>query len=131
MASTSSTQRINLAGSNRPRRPMHPARKRLFAAALLVMIGSWLPWVYVGGEPFAGHLGPGLWSFYAGVLGLAAVLMPWRRISGGHAAVMAAACLALPAWQLGHLVSLVGFAGWMPGPAAPSSRFLSASTPSP
>lgn len=83
---------------------------------VLVLLGSFLPWIYVGGVAQSGALGPGLWTFYAGILGLAAVLMPWRRISGGHALVMAGTCLALPAWQLTHLYGQVGFGGWSPGP---------------
>lgn len=109
-------RRINLAGSDRPRPAWHPARKRLIIAVLLVMVGSFLPWLYAAGEAQSGALGPGLWSFYAAMLGLAALMMPWRRVSGGHAAVMAAICLALPVWQLVHVFGLVGFGGWMPGP---------------
>jgi hypothetical protein len=108
--------RINLAASNRPRRPMHPARRRLILGVLLVMIGSFLPWLYVAGAPKSGALGPGLWTFYAGMLGLAGVLLPYRRIGGGHAAVMAAVCLVIPVWQIGRVLTTVGLGGWSPGP---------------
>jgi hypothetical protein len=108
--------RINLAASDRPRRPMHPARKRLILGVLLVMVGSFLPWFYVAGIPQSGALGPGLWTFYGAMLGLAGVLLPFHRINGGHAAVMAGICLAIPAWQLVRLIGEVGFQGWMPGP---------------
>ncbi len=108
--------RINLAASNRPRRPMHPARKRLILGVLLVMIGSFLPWFYVGGVPQSGALGPGLWTFYGSMLGLAGVLLPFHRINGWHAVAMAGLCLFIPAWQLARLLSQVGFSGWMPGP---------------
>lgn len=94
---------------------MHPARRRLIMGVVLVLLGSFLPWIYVIGVPKSGALGPGLWTFYAGTLGLAAVLMPWRRVAGGHAAVMAAVCLALPLWQIVHAIQF-GFGGWMPGP---------------
>lgn len=111
-----SSRRINLAGSDRPRRAWHPARKRLIAAVVLVMLGSFLPWLYAVGQAQSGALGPGLWSFYGAMLGIAAILLPWRRVGAGHAAVMAAICLGLPAWQLVHVIGLVGFSGWMPGP---------------
>ncbi len=83
---------------------------------VLVMIGSFLPWLYVGDVAKSGALGPGLWTFYASMLGLAGVLLPFHRIGGAHAAVMAGVALALPAWQIVHIVGLVGFDGWMPGP---------------
>lgn len=108
--------RVSLGGSSRPRRPMHPARRRLILAMVLVMVGSFLPWLYVGGIARSGAFGPGLWTFYASMLGLAAVMLPFHRIGGVHAAVMAAVCLAIPAWQVVHVISLVGFSGWMPGP---------------
>lgn len=116
MTPSASSSRLNLAGSDRPRARWHPARKRLILGVLLVTVGSFLPWVYAVGIPKSGALGPGLWSFYGAMLGVAALMMPWRRISGGHAAVMAAICLGLPVWQLVHAINLVGFSGWMPGP---------------
>ena len=117
MATTpAADRRTSLVGSDRVRRPMRPGRKRLVLAVVLVMIGSFLPWIYVAGVPKSGILGPGLWTFYASMLGLAGVLLPFRRVGAGHAAAMAAAALALPLWQLGHTLRLVGFGGWLPGP---------------
>ena len=95
---------------------MHPARRKLILAMVLVMVGSFLPWLYVGGIAKSGALGPGLWTFYASMLGLAGVLLPFHRVGGVHAAVMAAAALGVPAWQIVHVVNLVGIGGWMPGP---------------
>lgn len=108
--------RINLAASNRPRRPMHPGRKRLVLGVLLVMIGSFLPWLYVGGVPQSGALGPGLWTFYGSMLGLAGVLLPFHKINGWHAAAMAGFCLVIPVWQVVHIMGQVGISGWTPGP---------------
>lgn len=95
---------------------MHPGRKRLIFAVLLVMIGSFLPWLLVGSLSVSGARGPGLWTFYASVLGLAGVLLPFPRISGWHAVVLAAVAIGLPVWQLVHVIRLVGFGGWSPGP---------------
>jgi hypothetical protein len=95
---------------------MHPARRRLILAMVLVMVGSFLPWVYAGGIAKSGAYGPGLWTFYASMLGLAGVMLPYRRVGAAHAAVMAAVSLAIPVWQVVHLVGLVGLEGWMPGP---------------
>ncbi len=117
MATTpAADRRISLVGSNRPRRSGHPARKKLVFAVVLVVIGSFLPWIYVAGVPKSGILGPGLWTFYAAMLGVAGVLLPFRRVGAGHAAAMAAAAVAVPVWQVGHIVNLVGLGGWMPGP---------------
>ncbi|TIC89366.1 hypothetical protein E8D34_00770 [Nocardioides sp. GY 10113] len=82
----------------------------------MVMIGSFLPWLYVGGAPKSGALGPGLWTFYGAMLGLAGVLLPFRKVGAVHAGLMAAIALVVPAWQLVHVLSLVGTGGWMPGP---------------
>ena len=116
MATTPAERRISLTGSTRPRRPWHPARRKLLLAMVLVMVGSFLPWLYVGGVAKSGALGPGLWTFYAAMLGLAGVLLPFHRIGGVHAALMAAVALAVPIWQVAHVVGLVGLSGWMPGP---------------
>jgi hypothetical protein len=95
---------------------MHPARRRLILGMVLIMVGSFLPWLYVGGIAKSGAFGPGLWTFYASMLGLAAVLLPFHRIGAAHAAVMAAVALGIPVWQVAHVIGLVGFTGWMPGP---------------
>lgn len=116
MATTPADRRISLTGSTRPRRPVHPARRTLLLAMVLVIIGSFLPWVYAAGIAKSGALGPGLWTFYASMLGLAGVLLPYHRIGGVHAAIMAAVAIAVPVWQVVHVVNLVGVSGWQPGP---------------
>lgn len=116
MATTPAAPRSLLGSSRAPRRAAHPARKKLVVAVLLVMVGSFLPWIYVNGVPRSGALGPGLWTFYGSMLGLAGVLLPYRRVGAAHGAIMAAICLVLPAWQVLHVLGLVGFGGWMPGP---------------
>lgn len=108
---------VNLAGSSTPRRKVrHPARGRLIAAVVLVLVGSFLPWLYVSDIAKSGASGPGLWTFYGGMIGLAALLLPWQRVGGIHALMMAGICIGIPAWQVAHVVGLVGFSGWNPGP---------------
>ncbi|MGJ9413247.1 hypothetical protein ACHAAC_11130 [Aeromicrobium sp. CF4.19] len=92
-----------------------PARTMALVAVLLVVIGSFLPWVHTPIGNVSGGRGAGLWTAYAAFVGLAGTLMPWHRVGAGHLAVFAVVALALPAWQLLHLVNLVGFGGWMPG----------------
>ena len=82
----------------------------------LVLLGAWLPWIYTGLGSVAGVRGAGLWTMYAAVLGIAGAIIRKPRLAAVHAAALAVGAVALPAWQVVHLRSLVGFAGWMPGP---------------
>lgn len=107
------------ARSNAPARPPAvPGRKQLAGAIAMVMLGSFLPWISTAIENVSGARGPGVWTFYVAMLGLAGALLPGRlhRWAGTHAALMAGVCVALPVWQLAHVFDLVGFGGWMPGP---------------
>jgi hypothetical protein len=79
-------------------------------------LGAFLPWVYTGLGSVSGARGAGLWVFYAATLGLAGALVPLRRLAAVQAVVLAAVAIALPLWQVGHLLSLVGLQGWLPGP---------------
>lgn len=106
---TSSTVRPAVRRGGRPGR-------RLLGAALMVLVGAWLPWIYTGLGSVAGVRGAGLWTMYAAVLGLAGALIKRQRLAAVHAGALAVIAVALPAWQLAHLLSLVGFSGWMPGP---------------
>ncbi|GAB2728345.1 hypothetical protein GCM10027273_03980 [Nocardioides pakistanensis] len=81
----------------------------------MVLVGAFLPWLYTPLGTVTGLRGPGLWTMYAAFLGIAGAILRSPRLAGGHAAVMAAAAILLPLWQLGHLISKVGFGGWMPG----------------
>ncbi|WP_203336532.1 hypothetical protein [Nocardioides limicola] len=100
----------------RTRRQVHPGRKTLGLAAVLVIVGSFLPWLHTFAGVISGANGPGLWTFYAAVFGVAGALMPWRRVGAVHAVVLAAVALVLPIWQVVHVIGLVGLSGWMPGP---------------
>ena len=106
---TSSTVRPAVQRRGRPSR-------RLLGAALLVLLGALLPWIYTGVGTVAGTRGAGLWTMYAAVLGIAGAIIKRPRLAAVHAAALAVVAVALPVWQVGHLLSLVGFAGWMPGP---------------
>jgi hypothetical protein len=102
------------AGRGRVRR--HPANRRLLVAALLVLVGAFLPWIATGAGSVSGIRGAGIWTMYVAVLGLAGAAMRSHRLAGLHAAVLAVVALALPLWQVVHLLGLVGLAGWLPGP---------------
>lgn len=100
----------------RTRRRGDAARPMLAGAVLMVVVGSFLPWVDTALGTVSGTRGAGLWTFYAAMLGLAAALVPLRRLAIAQASVMALVCVALPVWQVVHLLSLVGTGGWLPGP---------------
>lgn len=114
--SAQNSRRTSTGRSPRGRRVGHPARKALAGAVAMVMFGSFLPWLDTAAGTVSGVRGPGLWTFYAAMLGLAGALMPWPRIAGAHAAVLAGVAIGLPCWQVVHLIDLVGTAGWIPGP---------------
>lgn len=98
------------------RRQVDPARKRLGLAVLMVLIGSFLPWLDTALGSVSGARGPGLWTFYAAMLGLAGALIPHRRAGGIQAALMSVVCVVLPVWQLSRALRLLGTSGWLPGP---------------
>jgi hypothetical protein len=103
-------------GERRPRRRSDPARKALIAAVVMILFGSFLPWVGTAAGTVSGARGAGLWTFYAAMLGLGAALLPMRRLAAVQAGLLAMVAMALPVWQVVHLLRLVGTDGWMPGP---------------
>jgi hypothetical protein len=102
--------------TGRTRAAVDPQRKRLGLAVLMVVVGSFLPWIDTAVGAVSGARGPGLWTFYAAMLGLAGCLVPHRRIAGVQAAVMGAVCMVLPVWQIWRALDLLGTQGWLPGP---------------
>ena len=98
------------------RRTPVPGRRQLLGAVAMVAIGSFMPWLDTAVGTVSGARGPGLWTFYAAMLGLAGALVPVRTLAIVQGSVLAVVAVALPVWQLVHVVSLVGTAGWMPGP---------------
>lgn len=97
-----------------PRRRSRASR-HLFGATLMILVGAFLPWVYTGAGNVIGIRGAGLWTMYAGFLGLAGAIVRAPRVVAVHAAVVAVVATALPLWQVVHLLSKVGLVGWMPG----------------
>lgn len=90
--------------------------RHLLGAALMILLGAFLPWVSTALGNVAGVQGAGLWTMYAAMLGVAGAILRSPRWAAGHAAVMGAVAVGLSLWQVLHLVGLVGFSGWMPGP---------------
>jgi hypothetical protein len=53
---------------------------------------------------------------YAAVLGIAGAIIRSHVLAAAHAALLAVVAIALPLWQVLHLMDLVGLSGWAPGP---------------
>jgi hypothetical protein len=108
-----------------PAAPAAPARPRwpyaghgqqtLLWASILITVGAFLPWLMTSFGTFGGMRGAGSWTVFAGVVGIGASLMRRRRWVHVHAIGIAAIAIALPLWQVVHLVTTVGFRGWLPG----------------
>ncbi len=91
------------------------ARRLLLIATLVVVLGSFMPWVDTAVGNVPGYRGGGLWTFYAAMLGFTGALVPWLRVAVVQAGVLALVAVALPLWQVVHLLTLVGTGGWLPG----------------
>jgi hypothetical protein len=92
-------------------------QKPLLGASVMVILGAFLPWLYTSAVgPVSALTGAGIWAFYAGMLGFAGAMVPWRVPAMVQAGVMAVAAVGLAVWQLVHMLSLVGTQGWLPGP---------------
>lgn len=107
---------VRTSPSTATRAPARPGRRRLGLAVGMVMIGSFMPWISTALGNLSGAGGPGIWTFYASMLGLGGALLPMRRLGAVQAAILSAVAVALPVWQLARVFDIVGFGGWMPGP---------------
>ncbi len=92
-----------------------PGQRQLLVAAVMIMLGSALPWVYTAFGTFIGLRGAGLWTFYAGALALAGTVLRHRRLVRTHALLVGVVALALPMWQLARMIVLGLGGGWAPG----------------
>jgi len=113
---SASTRTASSTAKADPRPRVDPSRKQLGLAVLMVLFGSFMPWIDTAIGAISGSQGPGLWTFYAAMFGLAGALVPWRRVAALQASVLALVAVGLTSWQVIHLINLVGFGGWVPGP---------------
>lgn len=100
----------------RTRRPKMPGQRRLLAGSIMMLVGAFLPWMYTQVGNFTGMSGPGLWTATVAMLALAGALVPLRMLAVVQAGIAALVAVVIPVWQFWHMFSLVGMAGWMPGP---------------
>ncbi|WP_046469349.1 hypothetical protein [Allosalinactinospora lopnorensis] len=97
---------LNGSAATPARRILHPGSGWLLAGGLLMIIGSFTPWVSTPLGNLSGMAGPGLWVLCAGTIAMAGALLPYRRIALLHALVPAVAAGGLVVWQLARLVQL-------------------------
>ncbi len=89
----------------RRRWPYFAPQALLLFAALAIVIGSVLPWALVLGQSLRGSPLAVSWTLWAGLMTLAAALVPWRlafvvsALAGGGTAV------ALAAWQTERILA--------------------------
>lgn len=83
-----------------PARPRPFGARPLLLGSALIALGSLLPWVSTPFGNVSGIRGAGMWTLYAGALGIAGSLMRRRRLVLVHAVPVAIAALVLPLWQL-------------------------------
>jgi len=113
---TDDTGAAHAAGAARPRWPyVGRGQQTLLWASILITVGAFLPWLMTSLGTFGGMRGAGTWTVFAGVIGIGASLMRSRRLVLLHAVGIAVVAIALPLWQVVHLVGLVGWGGWLPG----------------
>lgn len=88
----------------------------LLGVAALLMVGGFLPWLYTPIGEVSGFRGPGQWTFYVGLLALAGGIVRRPRLAAAQGAIAGVVAVALPVWQVVHVLTLVGTQGWYPGP---------------
>lgn len=88
----------------------------LLGVAALLMVGAFLPWLYTPLGEVSGFRGPGQWTFYVGLLALAGGIVRRPRLAAAQGVIAGVVAVALPVWQVVHVLTLVGTQGWYPGP---------------
>jgi hypothetical protein len=86
-------------------------QKPLLLGAVLIVLGSLLPWVMTPFGNLSGLRGAGLWTLYLGVIGIPGAVLRSRRLAWWHALLAGVPAVVLTAWQLVRLVEL----GWRTG----------------
>ncbi|WP_277212426.1 hypothetical protein [Isoptericola croceus] len=111
MASTTSTPLGNLlrAGgrAGKPRKQiLHPGSVGLLVGALVVIVGSLLPWVITPVGSISGTAGPGLWTLCGGFIAVAGALLPRRWVAVSHSILAGGSVAFVAGWQLVRLVQI-------------------------
>lgn len=100
-----------------------PGQKTLLVGAILIVFGSFLPWVSTPFGNLSGMAGPGLWTLCLGTIGLAGTFLRRRRLALAHAAAAGVCAVAVPLWQVARLAQISADTGsW--GAAVPTTGLL-------
>ncbi|MFA9447163.1 hypothetical protein [Egicoccus sp. AB-alg6-2] len=110
----SADARESTTASRRRWPPLGRGQPLLLVASIGVLVGSFLPWVDTIAGRFTGMEGGGVWTFYAGFLGLAGGLVPRRGLARLNGAIAAVTAIGLPLWQLQRLNAMCDWQVCMP-----------------
>lgn len=85
-----------------------PAQARMLLAGVGIIVGSVMPWVDTAVGTFTGLAGAGVWTLYAGVIGVGAAALRRSRLAAVNAAAAGIGAVGLAAWQGWRLLELCG-----------------------
>jgi hypothetical protein len=106
-------------GTKRERRrwPYFPRQALLLFAAFGIFIGSVLPWALVLGQSLRGSPLAVSWTLWAGLMTIAAALVPWRIAFALSALAGGGTAVALAVWQTARILDRCPFSlDCLPGP---------------
>ena len=85
--------------------------------AVGMLLGSVLPWAYVLGRLLSASPSALMWTFWAGLVTLAAAVAPWRAVVIASALAGGTTAVGFAAWQTGRIIDLCGVSTQcVPGP---------------
>lgn len=87
-------------------RVFHAGSAGMLVGGLIVLVGSFLPWVMTPFGSLSGTDGPGLLTLSAGFIAVAGALLPYRRVAIAHALVAGLGIAVIVVWQVVRLVHL-------------------------
>lgn len=121
-STTSATLGTLLRGGRAPKqrkRILHPGSAGLLVGALVVIVGSLLPWVLTPFGSISATTGPGLWTLAGGFIAVAGALIPRRWSAIMHCFISGGTVGFVAGWQLVRLAEISAQTGsWgqaMPG----------------
>ena len=97
--------------------PYFGGQANLLLAAIAILIGSALPWAFILGRLLWASPLAVMWSFWAGLVTVAAAVAPWRWIAVVSALVGGATAVFFAAWQTARIVEVCAVSlDCLPGP---------------
>jgi hypothetical protein len=101
----------------RPRWPYLPGQQIVLVAGLGIIVGTALPWAVVLGQSLWGSPRAIMWSFWAGLITVAASAVRWRPVALVSATAGGATAVFFAIWQTARIVDRCPFSlDCLPGP---------------